>query len=83
MGPVIKYIITDESSLQPLYCIELLLSLLTVLLHYRASKQLPNEVKDNLEGCFDGNICRCTGYRQIMHAMQQCVDIEVQCLYIY
>ena len=48
------------------------------LIYHRASKQLSEGVKDNLEGCFYGNICRCTGYRQIMHAMQQCVDIEVR-----
>ncbi|XP_046576122.1 probable aldehyde oxidase 2 [Haliotis rubra] len=45
----------------------------------------PTPTQQNVEDQFDGNICRCTGYRPILDAMksfaadsnsQQCIDIE-------
>ena len=41
-------------------------------------KQSPGDIAEKYESHFDGNICRCTGYRPIMDAMQHCTDIEVQ-----
>lgn len=37
-----------------------------------------NPTKEEIESAFDGNICRCTGYRAILDAMHQLpTDIEV------
>ncbi|XP_067932219.1 xanthine dehydrogenase-like [Watersipora subatra] len=48
-----------------------------VMAMYGKMQQAPKELPEKLEGTFDGNICRCTGYRPIMYAMHQCVkDIE-------
>ena len=43
----------------------------------RSLKQSPDDIAGKYESHFDGNICRCTGYRPIMDAMQHCTDIEV------
>ena len=58
---------------------------------YSLLEENPTPTQQLIEDNFDGNICRCTGYRSILDAMKtfasdagpnlrkKCVDIEVTC----
>ncbi|MDR8285108.1 xanthine dehydrogenase small subunit, partial [Acinetobacter baumannii] len=37
----------------------------------QASADGESLTKKDLEGCLDGNMCRCTGYKPILHAVHQ------------
>ncbi len=69
-------------------CIHILEPLTVLTSYCSLLKANPNCTKQEVEDNFDGNICRCTGYRPILDAMKsfasedkecnfECVDIEV------
>ncbi len=35
---------------------------------YTLLRNNPNPSEEEIEECFDGNLCRCTGYRPILDA---------------